>query len=83
MISNAKLFGNLAAQKLGLPFLSAYLESFGANFRYGANFATGGSTIQPLDGRMFEGRFSPISLNIQFLQFAQLKARVNEAFSRG
>jgi hypothetical protein len=68
---------------LGLPFLSAYLDSFGANFRYGANFATGGSTIQPLDGRMFEGRFSPISLNIQFLQFAQLKARVNEAFSRG
>ncbi|KAI9169528.1 hypothetical protein LWI28_013643 [Acer negundo] len=29
-------------EKLGLLFLSAYLNSMGANFRHGANFATGG-----------------------------------------
>ncbi|KAK3223468.1 hypothetical protein Dsin_010493 [Dipteronia sinensis] len=68
------------AEKLGLPFLSAYLNSMGTNFRYGANFATGGSTIQPLDARIFEGGFSPISLDIKFLQFEQFKARTEELY---
>ncbi|KAM5567890.1 GDSL esterase/lipase [Rosa sericea] len=80
--SDGRLMIDFIAQKLGLPFLSAYLDSVGANFRHGANFATGGSTILPIDGKLFEGRFSPISLDIQFSQFAQLKARVNEVLSQ-
>ncbi|XP_048441069.1 GDSL esterase/lipase At5g14450-like [Pyrus x bretschneideri] len=75
-------FGKPSAQKLGFPFLSAYLNSIGANFHCGANFAIGASTIQPLDVRTFGGGYSPISLNVQLSQFAQFKARVNELFPR-
>ncbi|KAI9170299.1 hypothetical protein LWI28_025670 [Acer negundo] len=71
------------AEKLGPPFLSAYLNSMGTNFRDWANFATGGSTIQPLDARIFEGGFSPISLDIQLLQFEKFKARTEELYIEG
>ncbi|TXG56196.1 hypothetical protein EZV62_017509 [Acer yangbiense] len=71
------------AEKLGLSFLSAYLNSMGTNFRHRANFATGGSTIQPLDARIFEGGFSPISLDIQLLQFEQFKARTEKLYIEG
>lgn len=74
---------NPAADKLGLPYLSAYLDAIGANFRHGANFATSGSTIQPLDMRIFQGGFSPISLDIQLQQFEQLKARTLELHHEG
>lgn len=57
-----------AAENLGLPYLSPYLDSVGANFRHGANFATGGSSIRP-------GGFSPFDLSIQISQFIQFKAR--------
>ncbi|VVA13343.1 Hypothetical predicted protein [Prunus dulcis] len=79
--SDGRLIIDFIAHKLGLPFLSAYLDSLGSNFHHGASFATGGSTFQPLDGRMFEARYSPISLNLQLSQFAQFKARVNEVFT--
>ncbi|KAK1578667.1 hypothetical protein Q3G72_032158 [Acer saccharum] len=71
------------AEKLGLPFPSAYLNSMGTNFRHGANFATGGSTIQPLDARIFEVGFSLISLDIQLLQFEQFKAQMEELYIEG
>lgn len=71
------------AEKLELPYLGAYLDSIGTNFQHGANFATGGSTIQPMDTRMFEGGFSPISLDIQLLQFAQFKERTLELYNEG
>lgn len=63
--------------------MGAYLDSIGTNFQHGANFATGGSTIQPMDTRMFEGGFSPISLDIQLLQFAQFKERTLELYNEG
>ncbi|GMN33805.1 hypothetical protein TIFTF001_046747 [Ficus carica] len=71
------------AEKLSLPYLSAYLDSIGTNFRHGANFATGGSTIQPVDTKIFGAGFSPISLQIQLLQFKQFKARTEELFKEG
>ncbi|EEF32344.1 GDSL esterase/lipase At5g14450 [Ricinus communis] len=71
------------AERLGLPYLNAYLDSIGTNFRHGANFATGGSTIQPVDSRIFEGGFSPISLDIQLLQFEQFKERTLELYNQG
>ncbi|CAL5420810.1 unnamed protein product [Camellia sinensis] len=35
------------AETLGVPYLSAYLDSIGTNFSHDANFATGGSSIRP------------------------------------
>ncbi|KAK3026026.1 hypothetical protein RJ639_042518 [Escallonia herrerae] len=68
------------AEKLGLPYLTAYLDSVGADFQYGANFAASGSTVQPNDAKMLKGRFNPISLNVQLLQFEQFKARSIEYY---
>lgn len=66
-----------------MPYLGAYLDSIGTNFRHGANFATGGSTIQSVDSKIFEAGFSPISLEIQLLEFKQFKARTDELFNEG
>ncbi|OWM76124.1 hypothetical protein CDL15_Pgr009770 [Punica granatum] len=76
--SDGRLIIDLVAEMLGLPSVSAYLDSVGSDFRHGANFAMGGSTIQPVNGRLFEARFSPISLEIQLSQFQQFKARARE-----
>ena len=73
----------LVAEELGLPYVSGYLDSIGTNFRHGANFATSGSTIQPVDGKVFGAGFSPISLEIQLSQFKQFKARTIEMFNEG
>ncbi|XP_062110438.1 GDSL esterase/lipase At5g14450-like [Humulus lupulus] len=78
---DGKVIVDFIAEKLGLPYLSAYLDSIGTNFRHGANFATGGSTIQSVDVKVFEAGFSPISLEIQLLQFKQFKARSDELFN--
>ncbi|XP_056176291.1 GDSL esterase/lipase At3g27950-like [Syzygium oleosum] len=61
------------AEKLGLPYVSAYLDSIGTNFRRGAKFATGGSSILP-------GPFSPFDLGIQISQFKQFKSRTTELY---
>ncbi|GLU21707.1 hypothetical protein SLE2022_378320 [Rubroshorea leprosula] len=80
---NGKLVLDFIAEKLKLPYLSAYLDSIGTSFRHGANFAIGGSTIQPLDTRVFNQGFNPISLDIQILQFEQLRERTNELYREG
>ncbi|GKV23012.1 hypothetical protein SLEP1_g32803 [Rubroshorea leprosula] len=80
---NGKLVLDFIAEKLKLPYLNAYLDSIGTNFRHGANFAIGGSTIQPLDTRVFNQGFNPISLDIQILQFEQLRERTNELYKEG
>ncbi|PKI77118.1 hypothetical protein CRG98_002621 [Punica granatum] len=81
--SDGKVILDFVAEKLGLPYLTAYLDSIGANFRHGANFATGGSTIEPLNTRIFQGGYSPISLDIQLWQFEQFKARTLELHEEG
>lgn len=60
----------ISAQKFGLPYLSAYPNSLGSNFSHGANFATAGSTIRIPNSIIPNGRFSPFSLGIQYLQFS-------------
>ncbi|EOY00665.1 GDSL-like Lipase/Acylhydrolase superfamily protein isoform 2 [Theobroma cacao] len=80
---DGKLIIDFIAEKLGLPYLGAYLDSIIANFQHGANFATAGSTIQSLDARMFKQGFSPISLDVQLLQFQQFKERINELYKEG
>ncbi|TXG54646.1 hypothetical protein EZV62_019902 [Acer yangbiense] len=66
--SDGRLIIDFIAENLKLQYLSAYLDSIGANFRQGANFATGGSSIRPPG-------YSPFHLAIQISQFVQFKSR--------
>ena len=63
------------AKSLGLPYLSAYLDSLGTNFTHGANFATVSSTIRLPINIIPRGGFSPFYLDIQYSQFGQFKNR--------
>ncbi|XP_031265289.1 GDSL esterase/lipase At5g14450-like [Pistacia vera] len=65
---DGRLIIDFIAKSLKLPYLSAYLDSIGTNFRHGANFATGGSSVRP-------GGYSPFHLAIQISQFIQFKSR--------
>ncbi|XVE67933.1 hypothetical protein DITRI_Ditri09bG0027400 [Diplodiscus trichospermus] len=65
----------LAAANLKLPYLGAYLDSVGTNFRHGANFATGGSSIRPPG-------YSPFPLGVQISQFIQFKARTTALYNQ-
>lgn len=75
---DGRLIIDFIAEKLGLPFLSAYLDSLEANFQHGADFAASGTTIQPVDGKMYGSGLNPLSLNVQLLQFEELKERTGE-----
>lgn len=77
------LYSNCAAEKLKLPYLSAYLNSLGTNYRHGANFATGGSTIRKQNETIFQYGISPFSLDIQIVQFNQFKARTKQLYQEG
>ncbi|XP_008804229.1 GDSL esterase/lipase ACHE-like isoform X1 [Phoenix dactylifera] len=81
--SDGRLIIDFIAQSLGLPYLSAYLDSVGTNFSHGANFATAGSTIRRQNKTLFQGGFSPFSLDVQSWQFSQFKSRSQLAYKRG
>ncbi|CAK9308892.1 unnamed protein product [Citrullus colocynthis] len=72
---DGRLIIDFIAEKLKLPYLSAYLDSLGTSFRHGANFATGGSSIRP-------GGYSPFHLRIQVSQFIQFKSRTTDLYHR-
>ncbi|KAK4841576.1 hypothetical protein QYF36_006805 [Acer negundo] len=80
--SDGRLIIDFIADKLGLPYLNAYLDALLPNFRHGAGFAAAGATIQPVDAKIFGAGFNPLSLDIQLLQFEQLKERVNEFYNQ-
>ncbi|CAH9142804.1 unnamed protein product [Cuscuta epithymum] len=63
------------AERLGIPYLSAFLDALGSNFTHGANFATAGSTIRPQNTTLHQSGFSPFSLNVQFNQFSDFHRR--------
>ncbi|GAB4860818.1 hypothetical protein Ancab_035980 [Ancistrocladus abbreviatus] len=67
--SDGRLLIDFIAQSVGLPYLSAFLDSIGSNFSYGANFATAGSTIRPQNTTLQQSGFSPVSLNVQYYEF--------------
>ncbi|XP_068321083.1 esterase-like [Pyrus communis] len=73
--SDGRLIIDFLVKSVGHPFLSAYLDSLGTNFSYGANFATAGSTIRLPNRFIPAGGFSPFYLNIQYMHFLQLKSR--------
>ncbi|KAH7290541.1 hypothetical protein KP509_30G052900 [Ceratopteris richardii] len=72
---DGRLLIDFIAEELGLPYLSAYLQSAGSNFQRGANFATAGSTIRVQNTTLAQSGFSPFSLGVQVIQFAQFKER--------
>ncbi|KAF2308541.1 hypothetical protein GH714_010441 [Hevea brasiliensis] len=61
------------AEYLGLPYVSAYLDSIGTKFAHGANFASAGSSIRL-------GPRSPFFLALQVSQFIQFKARTTQLY---
>ncbi|KAG9446779.1 hypothetical protein H6P81_012907 [Aristolochia fimbriata] len=73
--SDGRLIIDFIANRVGLPYLDAYLNSLGTNFSHGANFATAGSTIRHPVDTFFDGGFSPFPLDVQFWQFSQFKSR--------
>lgn len=70
---DGRLIIDFITEELKLPYLSAYLNSVGSNYRHGANFATGGSSILP-------GGYSPFHLDRQISQFIQFKSRTQILF---
>ncbi|KAK7293333.1 hypothetical protein RJT34_16196 [Clitoria ternatea] len=70
---DGRLIIDFITEELKVPYLSAYLNSVGSNYRHGANFATGGSSILP-------GGYSPFHLGLQISQFIQFKSRTKVLF---
>lgn len=80
--SDGRLVIDFIAERLGLPYLSAYLNSIGANFSHGANFATGGSTIRRQNETIFENGISPFSLDVQIWHYDQLRSRTTQLYNQ-
>ncbi|XP_054784617.1 GDSL esterase/lipase At4g01130 isoform X2 [Prosopis cineraria] len=76
--TDGRLILDFLAQALGLPFLSPYLQSIGADYRHGANYATLASTVLLPNTSLFVTGISPFSLAIQLNQMKQFKATVDE-----
>ncbi|KAI9169142.1 hypothetical protein LWI28_007618 [Acer negundo] len=72
---DGRLLIDFIAEDLGLPYLSAYLDSMASNFSHGANFATAGSTIRPQNTSMTQSGVSPISLDVQYVQYSDFHQR--------
>ncbi|KAJ7974680.1 GDSL esterase/lipase [Quillaja saponaria] len=80
--SNGRLIIDFIAKHLGLPLLSAYINSIGTTYRHGANFAAGGATIGRQNITFFDGG-CPFPLEIQMAQFDQFKTRTGKFFTQG
>ncbi|KAF8399794.1 hypothetical protein HHK36_015665 [Tetracentron sinense] len=81
-VCDGRLLIDFMAEHLGLQYLSPYLDSIGTNFRHGANFATGGSTIRRQNETIFQSGASPFSLDVQIVQFDQFKARTSDLYNQ-
>ncbi|KAJ0038462.1 hypothetical protein Pint_22861 [Pistacia integerrima] len=73
--SDGRLVIDFIAEGLGLPHLNAFLDSVGSNFSHGANFATAGSTIRPQNTTISQSGYSPISLDVQSVQYSDFHRR--------
>ncbi|KAJ4973251.1 hypothetical protein NE237_006425 [Protea cynaroides] len=79
---DGRLMIDFIAEQLELPYLRAYMDSVGSNYRHGANFATGGSTIRQQNETIFVAGISPFSLDFQVAQFTQFKARTTDLYNQ-
>ncbi|CAK8533652.1 unnamed protein product [Lathyrus sativus] len=73
--SDGRLIIDFISEELKIPYLSAYLNSVGSNYRHGANFAVGGASIRP-------GGYSPINLGVQVSQFVLFKSHSKILFNQ-
>lgn len=80
-IKDRKFAFLLTAEGVGLPHLSAYLDSVGSNYSHGVNFATAGSTIRPQNTTMAQSGYSPVSLDVQVVQYLDFHKR-SQTFRR-
>ncbi|KAK4282060.1 hypothetical protein QN277_013481 [Acacia crassicarpa] len=81
---DGRLVIDFIAERLGLPYLNAFLDSVGSNFSHGANFATAGSTVRPQNTTLRQtGGFSPFSLDVQFNQFSDFQRRSQTFRNKG
>ncbi|KAL8114919.1 hypothetical protein AgCh_021667 [Apium graveolens] len=80
-VSDGRLLIDFIATELGLPFLHPYMDSLGANFSHGANFANVLSTIQLPTANVIPSTppprgLNPVNLDIQVVsQFSQFTNR--------
>ncbi|KAJ7959138.1 GDSL esterase/lipase [Quillaja saponaria] len=83
--SDGRLKIDFIAKSLGLPYISAYLDSLGTNFTQGANFATAASTIRlpPIILPHLPAGYSPVYLSVQYAQFQQFLSRSQAVRQRG
>lgn len=76
------IFFLVSGISFGFPFLGAYLQSTGTDFRHGVNFATAASTVLEPTYSLSVSGLSPFSLDIQLKQLKQFKARVIENYQQ-
>ncbi|KAH6801001.1 GDSL-like Lipase/Acylhydrolase superfamily protein [Perilla frutescens var. hirtella] len=81
--SDGRLIIDFICDEVGIPYLSPYLDSIGSNFKHGANFATGGATIQRPNESWVANGMSPFSLEIQLEHFTQFKDRTSYFYHHG
>ncbi|KAG9446781.1 hypothetical protein H6P81_012909 [Aristolochia fimbriata] len=81
--SDGRLVVDFMADSMGLPYLSAYLDSVLSNFTHGANFATAGATIRVQNTTWFQSGYSPFPLDVQLRQFTQFKSKSLLAHQQG
>ncbi|KAK1278715.1 GDSL esterase/lipase LIP-4 [Acorus gramineus] len=72
---DGRLIIDFLCQSINARFLSPYMESLGADFTNGANFAVSGSATLP--------KTLPFPLSVQVLQFLHFKNRSLELISMG
>ncbi|EOA25550.1 hypothetical protein CARUB_v10018895mg [Capsella rubella] len=75
--SDGRLIIDFITENLTLPYLTPFLDSVGANYRHGANFATGGSCIRPT-----VSCFSQFHLGTQVSQFIHFKTRTLSLYNQ-
>ncbi|GER47451.1 GDSL esterase/lipase At5g14450, partial [Striga asiatica] len=80
--SDGRLIIDFIADSVGIPYLSAYLDSIGSNYQQGANFATGGATIGKPNETWFATGVSPFPLEIQVEHYTQLKDRAPHLYNQ-
>ncbi|PKU80313.1 GDSL esterase/lipase At3g26430-like [Dendrobium catenatum] len=82
-LSDGRLIIDFIAKSFGLPFLSSYLDSLGANYSHGVDFATVSSTIIDQNISLSQGGYSPFYLAVQVMQFSQFVPRSQLVAKRG
>ncbi|KAF6175510.1 hypothetical protein GIB67_022000 [Kingdonia uniflora] len=74
-LSDGRLVIDFLCKNLSSAYLTPYMDSLGANFANGANFAIVGSSTLP--------KYVPFALNVQVMQFLHFRVRSLELIEQG